>query len=364
MLRTLPLCIAIAAVLFSALPAPGQSDTSRRITTAPVRVSSETVDFGDVRPHSRVVRSATIVNDSDQRIRIRGVRVSCGCTVADWPESWIEPGESAEIELTFDSGDLWGRVQRYALLQFEGYNRPLRIMTVAHVNTGIRAEREYEPLGQTLAGTMTLHSTDGTPFRVLGISFAKPDGEGSEDAPGFIGAKDLDDSLAKPSLRHEVGFDFSTVDPDRLRRWVAVETDHPGAPVIVMHLDNPYAGVDRRRTLWIFGSDHLLLGSMAAGEDAEYSVVLRGLRSEAEIETFAIGSEALSAEVLGTEFDAAAGLRIRYRVSADDRAKGLIHTRLTVRAAGYEDTVELMVRILDEAPAEQPEPGSDGDSAG
>lgn len=129
------------AIVVSPALVTAQSGNGRQITKPPVTVSAEVVDFGDVPPRTKVVRTARINNDSDKPIRITGVRVSCGCTIAEWPEEWIQPGGFAEVELTFDSGDLWGPVQRYALLVVEGYNRPLRITTKAHVEHGGSAHR-------------------------------------------------------------------------------------------------------------------------------------------------------------------------------------------------------------------------------
>ncbi len=364
MFRTISAGFFALVLILPAMPVLAQSNTGRRITTPPVRLSNDVVDFGDLRPGTTAARSATIVNESDKPIRILGVRVSCGCTIADWPESWIEPGESAEIELRFESGDLWGPVQRYALLQFEGFTRPMRITTMAHVNNGIRAERAYEPLGQTMQGTLTLHSTDDRPFRVLALSFASDDEAGGEDEvpPGLLRANALDESLASAKLIHTVNFDFTKVDPERLLRWVAIETDHPGAPVVTMHLDNPYAGIDRRRRLWVFGTDHLLLGSIRPGETTTQTLTLRGLRFEVPVELLEIETDLLSAELLSTSFDQVEGLRIEYRLSASESASGLVHTMLRVRAADFEDTIELLLRVTeDTGPSEStgtPNPAS------
>jgi len=351
MFRTLTAGLFALILVLPALPALAQSNTGRRITTPPVRLSSDVVDFGDVRPGMTLARTATIVNESDEPIRIQGVRVSCGCTIADWPESWIEPGESVEIGLTFESGDLWGPVQRYALLQFEGFTRPMRITTMAHVNNGIRAERTYEPLGQTMQGTLKLHSTDGTPFRVLALSFASDDEPTAESggSPGLLKADALDESLASEQLVHSVDFDFTKVDPQRLHRWIAIETDHPTEPIVTMHLDNPYAGIDRRRRLWVFANDHLRLGSIQPGESMMQTLTLRGMRSEVLVDLLEIESDLLTVEMVGTSFDQVQGLRIEFRLTASDNASGLIHTALRVRAADFEDSTELMLRVTESA---------------
>lgn len=356
-------CIGIilaTALLASPQIASAQSDTSRRITSAPVRLSSTVVDFGDLRPNQIVTRTTTIENQSDQPIRIRGVRVSCGCTVAEYPEEWIQPGENAEIELSFSSGDLWGPVQRYALLQIEGYNQPMRITTVAHVNHGIRPERRYDPLGQTLAGTITLHSTDGTPFRVLSVSFAHaaPADDSEENSPGAIRSSELDPALAEAALRHELPFDLSKADPDHLRRWIAIETDHPTAPVVAMHIDNPYAGIDRRRQMWMFSRDFIMPGLLPTDGQVEHRIGLRGLRSEVPLQLIELDTDKIGVELLSTEMDPAEGMVLHLRFTPTQQASGLVHARLRVRAIDYDDTIEVMLRV---AP---PHPTGENNTAG
>lgn len=343
--RTIHVVIAALLVAMFGEIASAQTNAGRRFATPPVSVGNDTVDFGDVPPNTTVIRSATLTNNSENQIRITGVRVSCGCTIAAWPEEWIQPGESVEIELTFQSGELWGPIQRYALLVFEGYNRPLRITTVAHVNTGLRASRDYEPLGQLFQGTITLTSTDGKPFSVRSLSFAR-DGEENGAPAGVLSREDLADELKQPALVHRIPFDFSKVDPLRLRRWVAIETDHPTAPVVAMHIDNPYAGIDQRRTLWIFNKDHLRLGSTVPGEPVEDTVVLSGLRSNAELQEVRTADPNLGVEVVSTDLDPAMGLTVVLRFTPSDAAKGLIHTDLTIRAVDFENTVETMIRVL------------------
>ena len=341
------LLIASIACALAPAVASAQSGNGRQITKPPVTISADVVDFGDVPPRTQVVRSTRITNGSDKPIRITGVRVSCGCTIAEWPEDWIEPGGFAEVELTFDSGDLWGPVRRYALLVVEGYNRPLRITTLAHVNTGIRAEREYDPPGQMFAGRLTLRSTDGVPFSVRSLSFAMPplEGEGENAAPGVITRDKFDPKLHEPALEHVIPFDFTTVDPDRLRRWVAIETDHPTAPVVAMHLDNIYAGVDRRRSLWAYGSDHLLLGAAAPGGSIDREILLRGVRTESPIQRIETGSDLVAAEVVSTELDRAQRLKVLVRFTPKDGVQGLVHSTLTLRAIDFEDDIEFMLRV-------------------
>ena len=153
-----------------------------------------------------------------------------------------------------------------------------------------------------------------------------------------------------------IAFDFSKVDPDRLRRWVAIETDHPGAPVVAMHIDNIYAGVDRRRSLWAYSKDHLLLGVTEAGEPVEHEFILRGVRTDSGVQRIETSTDLVQAEVVSTELDQAQGLVVRVRFTPGADVQGLVHSTLTVRAIDFEDEVEFMLRVRPDSEAGPDEP--------
>jgi hypothetical protein len=83
----------------------GEVDTSEtaKITFDHDHFAYDTVQAGEVVKHS-----FTFTNTGKQSLMISNVKSSCGCTIADYPDAPISPGESGAILSTFDSKDKAG----------------------------------------------------------------------------------------------------------------------------------------------------------------------------------------------------------------------------------------------------------------
>lgn len=60
-------------------------------------------DFGEMIQGERVVYGYKFTNTGGSDLVITHVGTTCGCTVGKYPEYPIKPGESGEIEVSFDS---------------------------------------------------------------------------------------------------------------------------------------------------------------------------------------------------------------------------------------------------------------------
>jgi len=60
-------------------------------------------DFGKIIDGVKVAFKFKFTNTGNSDLVISQVKTSCGCTVSRYPKKAIKPGESAYIELTFDS---------------------------------------------------------------------------------------------------------------------------------------------------------------------------------------------------------------------------------------------------------------------
>lgn len=83
----------------------GEVDTSQtaKITFHEDHFKYDTIQAGEVVEHR-----FTFTNTGNQSLYISNVKSSCGCTVADYPDSPVPPGESGTILSTFDSKDKEG----------------------------------------------------------------------------------------------------------------------------------------------------------------------------------------------------------------------------------------------------------------
>lgn len=61
------------------------------------------VEYGEIEQHSDPLRIAKFTNTGNSPLVIKNARGSCGCTVPTYPKQPIMPGETAEIEIRYDT---------------------------------------------------------------------------------------------------------------------------------------------------------------------------------------------------------------------------------------------------------------------
>ncbi|MBC8265640.1 MAG: DUF1573 domain-containing protein [Flavobacteriales bacterium] len=66
-------------------------------------------NFGKINQGESVSHKFTFVNSGKGDLVISQAKGSCGCTVPQWPKGAVAPGESAEIEVTFNSAGKSGK---------------------------------------------------------------------------------------------------------------------------------------------------------------------------------------------------------------------------------------------------------------
>jgi hypothetical protein len=81
-------------------------------TKAVVTYDSAFYDFGTVKQGVMVKRTFRFTNTGADSLRISNVKVTCGCTVPEWPKEPIAPGGKGEIKVEFNTADKVGRQLR------------------------------------------------------------------------------------------------------------------------------------------------------------------------------------------------------------------------------------------------------------
>ena len=69
-------------------------------------------DFGTVKDGEPVNYVFKFTNTGSETLILLDVKGSCGCTVPVWPKEPILPGESSQIDVTFDSENRVGKVRK------------------------------------------------------------------------------------------------------------------------------------------------------------------------------------------------------------------------------------------------------------
>jgi DNA gyrase/topoisomerase IV subunit A len=72
-------------------------------TQTSIQFEASEISFGEIKEGAAVTKIYKLKNIGKKRLMIEKVEGSCGCTVAEWPRYPVEPGENAEIKVTFNS---------------------------------------------------------------------------------------------------------------------------------------------------------------------------------------------------------------------------------------------------------------------
>ncbi len=78
-------------------------------------------DFGDVIPGERLTYSFKFKNTGKSNLIIYSSEATCGCTTSTPPKAPIRPGETGEIQVTFDSKSQKGQVTKRILVAANTY---------------------------------------------------------------------------------------------------------------------------------------------------------------------------------------------------------------------------------------------------
>ncbi len=74
-------------------------------------------DFGTINEGDVVDGEFIVANKGKTDLIITDAKASCGCTVPEWPEEAIKPGDSAKIKFSFNSRGRAGKQSKTITLQ-------------------------------------------------------------------------------------------------------------------------------------------------------------------------------------------------------------------------------------------------------
>lgn len=77
--------------------------------TTSVSFSEERFNFGSVVEGEKVAHTYSFTNTGKEPLILSNARGSCGCTVPKWPREPIQPGESADIVVEFNTQNKQGQ---------------------------------------------------------------------------------------------------------------------------------------------------------------------------------------------------------------------------------------------------------------
>jgi len=322
----------------------------------PVTFDPPELNFGVIPPDTELHGTVQIRNTGDAPLTIRSMRADCKCTtVEDLTGRVIEPGGTLELTAVVDARSYQGTKRNEIRFLFEGYENygPVAVKILSEVAGAIRMEPAYFDLSEQLTGRLALHSMDERPFRILAANGAPP-----------VYADDFDPARDEPRNAYLLSWDMTMYDPmtcedaagNRMPKWWVVETDHPDAPLVdifVRHLPctlpEPPGG---RR--WYLSEQRILLGELAVGESAEFTVYLKWRGDQGPVDTIReVRSESEQFEATLMELDRQ-GERITCRVQVTPRPghRGLLYGKVRFMAAnvpGHSQPLTVIGRVVEGA---------------
>ena len=89
---------------------PPETPGPDKLTT--IKFDKKVFDFGRINEGAIVHTVFKFTNTGKLPLLISNAQGSCGCTVPQWPKQFVNPGESGEIAVQFDSHDKMGEVEK------------------------------------------------------------------------------------------------------------------------------------------------------------------------------------------------------------------------------------------------------------
>lgn len=127
-------------------------------------ISPMSHDMGDIKEGDKVTKVYTIKNEGSSILNIKDVKVSCGCTVAKPKKKDLEPGESTELEVTFNSSGKEGKQNKSVYIENnDPANSNARVTFTANVLTVGNTTPYTENLNKTIGSTSKDVSSKNNP---------------------------------------------------------------------------------------------------------------------------------------------------------------------------------------------------------
>jgi len=81
-------------------------------------------DLGQVREGELVRHSFVLLNEGDRALRIKEVNTSCGCAVAEIGKKILQPWESTNLDVVFNTKGYFGEVKQFIYVSTDSLDIP------------------------------------------------------------------------------------------------------------------------------------------------------------------------------------------------------------------------------------------------
>lgn len=205
-------------------------------------------NFGKIKEGDVVSHNFVLYNAGSKDLVIGRVKASCGCTAADPSKTTLSPGDSASVEVKFNSAHRRGAQRKYVYIFSNDPDLPqLRLVFTAFVENKDTKQTSLDPVlklssynhnfgnvkeGEKLDLTLDIFNTGKSELRIKEI----------KSSCGCTAAL-LSSKLIKPDEKGELKIEFDTTNlMGQIARTVTLYSNDPEHPTRVLTL---FANIDK-----------------------------------------------------------------------------------------------------------------------
>ena len=150
---------------------------------AKISLERPDIDLGIIYSGQKKKGHVGLKNIGTQPLRIFGVQPSCGCTTIKRPKDVLNPNESDEVEIEFNSIGYRGRVEKEVFINSSDSLSPYLVVKLyADVREELSPTTPFNPLwlgnvpvGGTVTKTVAFRNVSGHPLNVVATGTSSPD---------------------------------------------------------------------------------------------------------------------------------------------------------------------------------------------
>ncbi len=316
----------------------------------PLLLLSDPLFLGYHAPETSASGVITILNDSDETMKITEVKGDCECTIPVIDKTELAPGEATDMIVNMDFPHHLGIIRKLVFVHVEGFPTPWETMVTAEIGHPIRINGgQSKSIVVEYVGDFTVDSIDGIPFDVTHLNGRELTAEDFVDyVPGVDELK----------TEYTVKFDMSHLQGgNEVHRWMIVETDRPGCEMIGFPAMFPNHQKAPRSDQWFPRKTRIVHGRIDPGVGTATSLVIAGKLPDEDNRRITVSSSnpQLGARITGIRApDYGVGMEIEFEVFPSWDAEGYQYSVLLFEMGNEFASIEYFARVR---PFERPDDG-------
>ncbi len=203
-------------------------DATLVLAAPQLKVEPRKINLGDIAQGDVISQTLHLDNTGDTPLTIKQVKTSCGCTAAMTTKNLLAPGESGEINTTFNSSGFSGKIKKSIYIHSDDKTSPVtEVIMEGRVIPEIEISPEVIQLAPLKPGSekdvpLAIVNHGKTPVLITGLQVLVPNVEAN---------------IAQQNILPGETFRFTikvkpTTEIERLSGYLIVQTNRPNRSAI------------------------------------------------------------------------------------------------------------------------------------